>query len=296
VAWAPLLQDWVVAGGVVVVLDYHAGAGLTSRILSGAGLMAITNEGDATTETLTVAVASNPIVTGVSATYVGASGTVAFASTNATTIVRDTSGDAIVLHRVFQPDGGCYMLETVDDGVWPGVHGRPWVLTLGPTPVDATGSANTGPGVAHDGAGGMIGPSDWYYQVGPLTGSPGEKVSVWIRINEDEGEAHFGFSGNAAGARSLVLSVEDDEVRFEDNPGYAFTAMDAVPRTFRVGDWYRAEVEFGAAGAVTGRLFDPTGTALLNILPETYSAVRTGGVGLRSTGAHSFDTFEVCYP
>src|SRR5262249_39376904 len=50
--------------------------------------------------------------------------------------------------------------------------------------------------------------------------------------------------------------------------------------------WYRLQVDWGATGAITGKLFDSNGTTLLKTVTGTSTAITSGGIAFNGTGAN----------
>ena len=123
---------------------------------------------------------------------------------------------------------------------------------------------------AHDGSFGLgTDAGEWIYRTDSLV-SAGDTLSVWIQFADtSEGRAYFGFGTGAGGTQSFVLAPNTGDIRFQDNFGFGFSELDSVAQAFLADHWYRAEVVWGAAGAVTGNLYDSDGTTLLNSVSST---------------------------
>ena len=147
---------------------------------------------------------------------------------------------------------------------------------------------------AHDGTLGL-GTSNggWLYRTDALV-SEGDTLSVWVMFGGLSGRAYFGFGTTAGGTQSFVLAPNTGDIRFQNNPGFNFDELDTSAQTFAADHWYRAEVLWGAGGAVTGNLYDSDGTTLLNSVSSTVSFSSAGGIAFRGFGGTvSFDTVEV---
>ena len=148
---------------------------------------------------------------------------------------------------------------------------------------------------AHDGSFGLgTDAGEWIYRTDSLV-SAGDTLSVWIQFADtSEGRAYFGFGTGAGGTQSFVLAPNTGDIRFQDNFGFGFSELDSVAQAFLADHWYRAEVVWGAAGAVTGNLYDSDGTTLLNSVSSTVSFSSSGGIAFRGfSGVKAFDTVEI---
>lgn len=106
-SWAPVVQDYVRRGGVVVVCD-HAWSSTTGtwNLVSSAGLIGIQSwVNNATGAAVTVADPTDPVAYLVSATYTALNGSDTVRNTTGNVVVRDASGNAMVIHQKGVPVG-----------------------------------------------------------------------------------------------------------------------------------------------------------------------------------------------
>jgi hypothetical protein len=152
---------------------------------------------------------------------------------------------------------------------------------------------------AHDGPYGLddYDGTDWIYRNDAAAQvRQGEKLSVWLKFaNVADGRAYFGFGASAFGTLSLVAAPNTGQLMIQDNSGYTnFTIVGAVSQTYLANHWYRLEVNWGAGGVITGRLFDSNGTTLLNSVTATDNSVTSGGIAFRARGNDKYyDTVTV---
>lgn len=180
---------------------------------------------------------------------------------------------------------GCTLIEGLEGGVWPAPG---WmVVGIGGYLLAAA---------AHDGSWGLVNPG-WHYKTGTTIGAAGDKLSAWARIESGVGgRVYLGFDADAAGAKSLVMAPQVNQLLFQDNAGYLFTDLTSVPQSYTAGAWYRMEIEFLAGNAVIGRLFSADGTTMINSVSHTFSSPISGQIAVRAFGTPSMhvDTFEFC--
>jgi hypothetical protein len=113
----------------------------------------------------------------------------------------------------------------------------------------------------------------------------GESVSVWLRFaGAADGRAYFGFGASPLGTLSLVAAPNTGQLLLQDNTGYGNVTLAAVSQRFLANHWYRLEVDWGAGGSITGRLFDSNGTTLLKSVSAADNAFTAGGIAFRATG------------
>lgn len=158
-----------------------------------------------------------------------------------------------------------------------------------------TSSGTVAAAYAHDGAFGLgTQGSEWIYRTDSLV-SVGDTLSAWMLLdNPVDGRAYFGFGTDGGGTQSFVLAPNTGDIRFQDNPGFGFSELNSSPQSFAADTWYRAEVLWGAGGAVTGNLYGSDGTTLLNSVSSTVSYSSSGGIAFRGLGGvKAFDTVEV---
>lgn len=174
----------------------------------------------------------------------------------------------------------CTVVEGFEAGTWPV---SPW------TAVTAGGSVSTT--AAHDGTYGITDP-EWHYRISPTTGAIGERIRAWVRPGS--GRAYIGFAASSGGARSFVVAPNTGDIRFQDNPGWAYTELTTTLTTITAGRWYLAEIEFASGNRVIGRLFDSDGTTLVATVEHTFASPSTGGLALRTFLGFAVDTIQIC--
>ena len=189
----------------------------------------------------------------------------------------------------------CSPVETYDVPVWPIA---PWTAAGG-----AYGTVSAA--CVHDGANGFTdnvgggGLGDWYYRTDVTVGNPGDKLSMWVQTNStaSTGRIWMGFGSNSTSTWSMDIAPNVGSINlFRNNTYSTYSILATAPQTFSVSTWYRMEVEFGAAGALTGRLYGSDGITLLNTVTGTAVGFTPGGVAFRSWGpttANCVDTIKV---
>ncbi len=176
--------------------------------------------------------------------------------------------------------------ESFESGAWPWT---PWTRGGSGSTPDWTAAA----ACAHDGARGLTGPSigsRWYYRTDRTFGAAGERISAWVRAT-NAGRAYLGFGASSAGAWSFGFAPNTRQVVFFRHAAWGFVQITASAATFSENTWYRAEVTFGAGGAVTGRVYSEAG-ATVATLTTTIADLPTGGVALYAFNA-CVDTIEL---
>jgi hypothetical protein len=180
----------------------------------------------------------------------------------------------------------------------------------GPWPIPPWTAAGAAYGVvsaacAHDGANGFTdnvgggGVGDWYYRTDVSVGNPGQKLSMWVRTGNtaSSGRIFMGFGSNATSTWSMDIAPNAGSINlFRNNPYSSYSGLATASQAFSLNTWYRMEVEFGAAGAVTGRLYASDGVTVLNTITATLAGFTPGGVAFRSWGpttANCVDTIKV---
>jgi hypothetical protein len=171
------------------------------------------------------------------------------------------------------------LFSAVEDFDRAGWMWSPWAMT--------TSSGTVSAACKHDGIQGIADP-DWIYRTDFTIGLPGDKLSVWAQAGT--GRVYLGFGATAAGGWSLVMGPNTSQFMWQQNPGWGYTELASVPFTFTAGKWYRMEIVFGSAAAVTGRLYDSDGVTVLATNATTLTGLTTGGVTLRSFGGSCIDT------
>jgi len=191
----------------------------------------------------------------------------------------------------------CSTIETFDVGTWPI---SPWTLA-------ATGIAygSLTAACAHDGVNGFTetgggagnAPADWYYRTTPTVGNPGQKLSMWIKTPAViGGRAYLGAGATANGAVALTAGLNSGNLLFQAvTGGYAAYAQVGTPAAVAwvINTWYRMEVQFGSAGALTGVLYASDGVTVVATTSATVAGFAPGGVGIRSFGGpYCLDTVK----
>ncbi len=175
--------------------------------------------------------------------------------------------------------------EGFESGRWPWA---PWTFAGGGSTDWAATAA-----CAHDGARGLAGPSigsRWYYRTDRTFGAAGERISAWVRATS-AGRAYLGFGASAAGGWSFGFAPNTRQVVFFRHAAWGFAQIAASAATFSADTWYRAELTFGAGGAVTGRVYSEAGATVVT-LATTIAELPTGGVALYGFNA-CVDTIEL---
>jgi hypothetical protein len=277
--WGVLLLAYVLQGGVIIVTDY---AGDTWRILDSSGLMDI---GGRTfifgSPTLTVREPGDPLTAGIAgATYTGQSGTASFQTTDGFPVVESSSGEPVAIIKTFLD--GCTVIEDFELSAWPE---GPWVsIGDGGSIVDTA---------AHDFGFGVNNPA-WHYTTA-ITFGPGDVMSLYVRFNTETGRAYIGVNAGDAGAYSLVAAMNTDQLIIQNNAGYGYSQAATVPFTYVVGQWYRLEIEYGASGNVSGRLYEDDSTSPVSVLSHSFGTpFGYGGVAMRAFNDVDIDSIGVC--
>jgi hypothetical protein len=171
------------------------------------------------------------------------------------------------------------VFEGFESGTW--VY-SPWVAV-------ATSGARQA-SCAHDGASGLQDPG-WAFRTDVTVGASGQRLSAWVRPGAS-GRFYLGFGASASRAWSLVAAPNTSSLLFQSNVSYGYTDVGTRAFSWTSGRWYRLEVTFGAAGAVTGRVFDADGRTELAALTTTLAGFVPGGVAVRAFGTICIDTLE----
>ena len=95
-AWAPVLQNFVSQGGIVVHCDYNQRYG----ILTGSGLMNITTSSNFSAQSINVVAPDDPIVQGVSSTYTASRYSSHYYTIEGRVIVEKTGYGPVVIHKM----------------------------------------------------------------------------------------------------------------------------------------------------------------------------------------------------
>lgn len=158
--------------------------------------------------------------------------------------------------------------------------------------------AHTSTAAAHDGTAGFddVGDGDWYFRTDAAAQvNPGDTVSVWVKFaGAADGRAYFGFGTGTGGTLSVVLAPNTGQLLIQNNAGFGFTDLAAVPQSFAANQWYRVEVDWGTSGAVTAKLFAGSSQTPLNAVSAATGDITPGGFAFRATGHDKyFDTVTV---
>jgi len=123
-----------------------------------------------------------------------------------------------------------------------------------------------------------------------------DTLSWWVRPSEsDEGRAYLGFGANSSDCWSFVVAPNTDEIIIQHNIGYGYTDVANTTYTgYQANKWYKAVVEFGTGGTVTGKLYDSDGTTLLASVTYTGVTNLPGGIAIRGFSNFSADTIVWC--
>jgi hypothetical protein len=168
-------------------------------------------------------------------------------------------------------------------------------------------AAELSPAAAHDGGLGLVKHDGYEWLIRNDYGAqvhPGETISAWVDLaGTADGRAYFGFGAtpndplgplSTGGTLSLVLAPNTDQLLLQDNSGFAFRTLGGVAQHYQLDTWYRLEVDWGAGGAITGRLYDSDGFTLLNTVTGSATDITAGGIAFRGFGSDKyFDTVTV---
>lgn len=149
---------------------------------------------------------------------------------------------------------------------------------------------------AHDGPFGVT-LGDWYFRDdAPVTVSQGDTISWWFNSGDAAGRSYLGFGASAGGTLSFVAAYNTGDIRFQNNAAYDFNEGNTSGQAWSQNTWYRAEVVWGAGGALTGNLYASDGVTLLNSVADNDNTIVSGGLALRGfpelTGKFA-DTIEL---
>jgi hypothetical protein len=103
---------------------------------------------------------------------------------------------------------------------------------------------------------------------------------------------------------SVALAPNTGEFLLQNVRSYgAYDRMGAVSQTYLLDSWYRVEVDWGATGLITAKLFASDGTTQLNSVTGMNDTVTSGGIAFRGFqnpfhigGPKYFDTIQVDRP
>lgn len=151
---------------------------------------------------------------------------------------------------------------------------------------------------SHDGPFGLEVRNEWWMYRDDMAVqlSQGDVFSAWISFNDiADARAYFGFGASALGTLSFVLAPNTGEILFQENAGFSsFMNLNNTSQAFAADKWYRAEVDWGLGGSLTGRLYDSDGTTLLNTVNAFSNLYTSGGIAFRGfENVKSFDTVDV---
>jgi len=145
---------------------------------------------------------------------------------------------------------------------------------------------------AHDGNYGLVIPNgpDWLYRVDSAAQiKAGDTISVWVKLaGAADGQAFFAFGASASGTLSFVLSPSTGQLMLLNDVGYGLKTLAAVGQSYSANHWYRMEVDWGASGSITGKLYDSNGSTLLGSVAATTTVITSGGFGFRATGSNKY--------
>jgi hypothetical protein len=149
------------------------------------------------------------------------------------------------------------------------------------------------PWAAHDGANGLdlYGNNDWLYRADAGAQiSAGGALSAWLAFPSGaNGRAYLGFGASGLGTLSLVAAPNTGQLILQANKGYGYVDLAWVSQSYRAGQWYRLEVDWGTNGVIVGKLFASNGTTLLNQVRATGVTTPTaGGIALRATSTETY--------
>ncbi|MFX1253693.1 MAG: hypothetical protein ACFFCZ_18925 [Promethearchaeota archaeon] len=101
-AWASTLTDFVTNGGIVILMAAYDGEdGVTSHIYNASGLLQIDSINTGSFGfTVNLVNTSDALAWGVASSWAAADGSVTFDTTETTSVVEDTGGDSLVVHKV----------------------------------------------------------------------------------------------------------------------------------------------------------------------------------------------------
>src|SRR5262249_16079816 len=91
----------------------------------------------------------------------------------------------------------------------------------------------------------------------------------------------------------VVIAANTNQLIIQNNNGFNHTTVAAVAQAYQANHWYRLEATWGAAGAITGLLYDSDGTTLLTSVSGTPTVQfpTGGGIAFRAYGHDKyFDT------
>ena len=104
-SWSSTLQTFVGGGGVVIVTDYRVDStfyGPSMVLLNATGLMTFQGVEDSIHSTLTTAsvvATTDPVATGLPASWSAPNGMLSFSTTETTVVVEDNNNNPIVIHK-----------------------------------------------------------------------------------------------------------------------------------------------------------------------------------------------------
>jgi hypothetical protein len=170
-------------------------------------------------------------------------------------------------------------------------------------------AADIAEAAAHDGLYGLDKHDGYEWLVGTAAASQvhqGQTLSAWVQFhNVADGRAYFGFGASPANPNSnsgsgrtlsLVLAPNTHQLMFQlhSRLDQYSTLGSAAAQDYDPDTWYRVEVVWGAGGSLTGRLYDSTGTNLLNSVTATNTTITSGNIAFRAFGNDKYyDTVVV---
>ena len=136
------------------------------------------------------------------------------------------------------------------------------------------------------------GTSPWYYRTTPVVGgTAGHKLSCWVMPTSTAGRTYVGFGATASGCYSVILAPNTSQLLLQSNASWGFSDLASVSWTYTASTWYKIEIEWTSTTAVICRLYNSSST-LLTSVSHNLGSVVSGGVALRSFGAHNIDDIE----
>jgi len=129
---------------------------------------------------------------------------------------------------------------------------------------------------------------DWHYRTDVSYGNAGDDISMWVYFTA-AGRTYWGFGADAAGCYSVVVAPNTSEFIIQDNSGYGYIDLAAVPYTYQLNRWYRAELVWNSNTNITANLYDSNGTTLLTSVTTTIAGLTPGGFALRGFGGAYMD-------
>ncbi|MFG0284847.1 MAG: hypothetical protein ACF8R7_10540 [Phycisphaerales bacterium JB039] len=121
-----------------------------------------------------------------------------------------------------------------------------------------------------------------------VTTEAGRTYRTWVR-QHGSGRAYFGVNASGAGAFSVVLATNSQQLMLQDNSGWGFKEYNHTKVAVDTGEWYQLEIEWGASGVMVGRVYNEGGTLLAETPPHESGLTGAGGVAFRGLGSAGVD-------